>query len=258
MQAIVDRGKVTLVELDLSGTSGSGVSIPEYVFSTYDDTYPKPQIKTLKLGGSMTSVDRYAFRGCDTLTEVQLEDVKTIGQRAFSKCDIKTLKLGAELESMGINAFSENVNLTDVDLSECTNLASIESYVFEKCGISNLKLPENAQLTTLDTSALQGNHSLLTVTIPATITQVTVDMFKECDELETIVFQGTTPPKVYTAVGTEGGCFDYCFNCAAVTNLTNKSMYIPNVPEDDVSIDQWNAFFGSEEWAGIYYGQSPA
>ncbi|MDO4181320.1 MAG: leucine-rich repeat domain-containing protein [Bacteroidales bacterium] len=257
MQTIVDCGKITLVELDLSGTSGSGVSIPEYAFCTYDETYPKPQIKTLKLGGAVTSVDRYAFRGCNTLTEVQFEDVKTIGQHAFSKCDIKTLKLGAELERIGINAFSENVNLTDVDLSECTNLASIESYAFEKCGISNLKLPENAQLTTLDTGAFQGNHYLLTVTIPATVTRVIVDLFKECNELETIVFQGTTPPKVYSAVGYEGGCFDYCFNSAAATNLTNKSIYIPNVPEDDASIDQWNAFFGSEEWAGIYYGKEP-
>ena len=211
----------------------------------------------LKVKGKINQNDMDVFvtNGKATLTNLDLSkaigsDI-VVGRSGFADGNLEVLRLGSAITSTGITAFYNNANLTEVDLSKCTNLTTIDYGSFMSCDITNLTLPENAQLTTIGESAFMENRNLQTISYPATITHIGSYMLANCKSLTTIVFKGTVPPTITSA---NTGNFIDCFGNKP-DYLNNITIYLPNVSAET---DAWKTFLGESNGWTIKYGESPA
>ncbi len=109
--------------------------------------------------GSVTSIEAWAFRGCNGLTSINLPDsVESIGEYAFKNCS----------------------NLIDINLS--SNLKSIGNCAFEDCeNLKNINLPNG--IISIGICAFGGCNNLLSVMIPDSIVSIDSYVFSNCDKL---------------------------------------------------------------------------
>lgn len=210
----------------------------------------------LKVKGKINQkdMDIIVTNGKATLTNLDLSEATgsdiVVERSGFGDGKLEVLKLGSAITSTGITAFYNNTNLTEVDLSKCTNLTTIDYGSFMSCDITNLTLPENAQLTTIGESAFMENRNLQTISYPATITHIGSYMLANCKSLTTIVFKGTVPPTITSA---NTGNFIDCFGNKP-DYLNNITIYLPNVAEE---AEAWKTFLGESNGWTIKYGVNP-
>ncbi len=97
------------------------------------------------------------FWNCQNLTAVKLpESVQNIARGMFQDCPkLSKINFPAGIDRIEDWAFSGCAALTEVDLSGCENFRSIERGAFEKCNISNLKLPAGGY--SIENGAFEGN-----------------------------------------------------------------------------------------------------
>lgn len=100
-----------------------------FSFNTSDQT----KIDKIKLPEAMTEIDKWAFEGCQCLTEIELpEGIKTIGAGAFSDCiRLKKIKLPQSLKEIGRAAFWDCSSLTEIEIP--SGVSSIGVGIFEGC-----------------------------------------------------------------------------------------------------------------------------
>lgn len=194
-----------------------------------------------------------------TITELDLSETSgsdiSIPRSAFlgsgNTIQLKVIKLGSNVTEIGLSAFANCASLTEVDLSGCTNLTTIGHSAFGMCGITSLKLPENGKLSSISASAFYGNANLQTVSIPATIKQLSPYIFSGCTSLTNITFQGTEAPAMEN---TDTVTFTFA-DCVEEGNENTTIIYLPNVSSET---DEWKAFFGDANGWTIKYSGSPA
>ena len=178
-------------ELNL-GECTSLTSIGDYAFSVCSGLTGE-----LNLGGctSLTSIGWYAFNSCSGLTSITLpSSLTSIGNNAFYRCSGLTgeLNLGGctSLTSIGISVFNSCSGLTSITLP--SSLTSIGWYAFDGCrGLTGeLNLGGCTSLTSIGDYAFQSCRGLTgTVTIPASVTEIGINPFARCSNLEGIVVE---------------------------------------------------------------------
>lgn len=164
-----------LYECNLTGT----VVVPENVTKIKATAFSnKTNIIKVVLPEGLKTIGTNTFIGCTSLEEVIIpESVEAIEDQAFFGCKkLKKVHLPKNLKRLCIKAFTDS-GLESVDLPEHPNY--VGSYVF-------------------------ANSQLHQVTIPANF-PLTVAMFDECKNLETVTFEGT-------GVKVPGICFKLCEN----------------------------------------------
>ena len=127
------------------------------------DVFQKKDIKSVKFPKSITEIQKYAFSGCQSLTEITIpEGVKTIGNNAFWNCkNLTKITLPKTIKNMGWNAFSAT-------------------------GIKSIVLPESKSLTSLKEKVFFQCANLAEVTIPVNITEIANNTFDGCSKDLTI------------------------------------------------------------------------
>ncbi|MBR5278282.1 MAG: leucine-rich repeat protein, partial [Clostridia bacterium] len=111
---------------------------------------------------SVKYIGRYAFDGCEMLTEVTIPDsVVAMGDVVFGRC----------------------VRLETVTLSD--SISSIPEYTFIDC-ISLNDITWGATVTEIGSCAFLDCNSLTTVMLPNTIVYIGIGAFEECDALKTV------------------------------------------------------------------------
>ena len=102
----------------------------------------KSKLSNLTIGGSVTSIGDYAFRGCSGLKELTFEDsaeALDIRNEAFAGCSIETLYLGREINANGSAPF-DNATITDLTIGK--NITTIGNSIFANCsGITSVSIP---------------------------------------------------------------------------------------------------------------------
>ena len=97
--------------------------------------YPagKKDIKEYVISSSVTSVESYAFEGCNSLESVNIpEGVTSIGSQAFSGCSsLESIDIPSSVTSIGNYAFYECSSLESITIPE--GVTSIEDDAFNKC-----------------------------------------------------------------------------------------------------------------------------
>lgn len=146
-----------------------------------------------------------------TVTKITFgENVKTIGESAFSNCSITNLNIPESVVSIGNSAFSNCQQLKEINLP--SSLQSIGDSSFSGCsGITSIALP--AGLTTIGNNAFSST-SLATLTIPDGVVSLGSSAFSNCELLTQVSFSQNLK-----SIGS--GCFYKCAGISAIT-LNNQ------------------------------------
>ena len=186
---------------------------------------------------SLTKIGREAFSGCTGLTEVKLPASLTgIGELAFHGCTSLTsidLSGCTNLTEIGTMAFEGCTGLASIDLSACTSLTEIGERAFKDCSkltgtivfpasLKTIKThnynnyPDNfvgafegciklqgadfsacTNFTKIENSTFKNCWRLTEVKLPASLTEIGKEAFKDCVNLTSAVFADKNVWKVY-------------------------------------------------------------
>lgn len=170
-------------------------------------------LKTIDFTGSpgITSIGAHAFRGCTSLTTVQIpESVTSIGQSAFYGCTkLSNITIPNKVTSIGTYIFYQCEALTSIVIPN--NITSIGKYSFCKCtALTSITIPNS--VTSIGDYAFDGS-ALESIAIPNSVTSIGNYAFRNCSALSNVT--------IGSGVKTIG---NYAFNqCKLLTSIT-----IPN------------------------------
>jgi ACT domain-containing protein len=219
-----------LTDIDISGTniaaySGSdgtynynynflGNWIPDYAFLNSSSFIAKTSLKSILLPSSITSIGKYAFRGCTGLLSVTIPAlVTTIGEYAFYGSTGLTSVIFSTPSSVSIignNAFQGCTKLSSIDIP--TSVTALGSSAFQGCiGLTSVNFSTPSSLTTIGSSSFQGNTGLSSVTIPASVTSIGGSAFRNCSNLISVNFSS---PSSVTTIG--GSAFSSCSKLTSI------------------------------------------
>lgn len=132
---------------------------------------------------SVTTINRYSFFDCMSLTEAEIGDqVTAIEPFAFDGCEnLSRVSLGNSIKSIGMNAFNICVSLTDINIPQ--SVQSIGAACFYGCSsLKEVGLPES--LTEIPTLAFSGCQSLTDLSfLPRSIRGIGEYAFYNCTGL---------------------------------------------------------------------------
>ena len=213
LTSIVDRSISGNFESDLFTSIGRWVFF--YCSSLTEVSFP-----------NATSIDDYAFYDCSNLTNVSIPNATSIGSNAFDSCYKLTSVSFPKATSIDDYAFYSCSGLTEVSIPNAT---SIGDSAFRSCsGLISVSFP-NA--TSIGGSAFESCSKLTSVSFP-NATRIGSHAFESCSKLTTI-YVGTNTSTVCTLSSTSA--FNNC------TNLTN--IYVPaNLVDSYKSATNWSNF----------------
>lgn len=176
--------------------------IKEEVFVTDNNVlYECNATGTVIVPEGITIIGSNVFANKLNVTKVVLpEGLKTIETNAFFECaDLKEINIPESVEIIEAQAFFGCKKLKKVHLPK--NLKRLCIKAFTDSGLESVDLPEHPDYVG---SEVFANSRLHHITIPANF-PLTVAMFDECKNLETVTFKGT-------GVKAPGICFKLCEN----------------------------------------------
>ena len=193
--------KVTIVgDYALSGNKFVNLVIPDTIIECREGAFRRcRQLKTLKIGSGLTSLEKLIFDCCWSLGEVIIpEKITAVGYGAFADCySLKKVTFLGETKTIGDYAFGpidKEKDLTGNDLViSCPNL---EEVVFHE------------GLTDIGVCAFKCDQKLSTFTLPKTLKTIGAEAFEECESIATL-----TIPENVTKIG------DKAFNYAKTKKL---------------------------------------
>ncbi len=161
---------------------GTTVSVPQGV--TRIEVYAAEMngaLECLKLPNTLKTIEKYAFYDCEKLKQVTLGGVKTIENSAFAECTaLERIRIPRSCTRLGENAFSD-------------------------AGLTQLHLPLNGSLKTLETGVFSGTN-LKTVVIPSSVTKIKERALAGMGQLRALYFMGKRPSIAKSKRGV-GGAF---------------------------------------------------
>ncbi len=140
---------------------------------------------TVDIPEGVTSIGRYAFFKCSSLSSISLpEGLTSIGNGAFFGCSsLSSISLPEGLTSIEDIAFDGCSSLSSISLPE--GLTSIGNGAFNGCSsLSSISLPEG--LTSIGDYVFDGCSSLSSISLPKGLTSIEYNTFSGCDNLKTI------------------------------------------------------------------------
>ena len=217
----------------------------------------------VRIGPQATEIPNGAFRGCDKLIELQLnEGLEAIGKGAFIGCTaLRSVTLPSSVTELTRWAFSRCSSLVKLNLKEglqvigagafegCTLLQNVTfpstvtelgQWAFMDCsGIVELKLKEGLQI--IGGRAFSGCSSLQKVSLPSTVTKLSSWAFMDCSDLVELelkeglqvigecAFEGCRALRSVTIPSTVNKLGSYsfagCSNLSDVILLGGKSLF---------------------------------
>ena len=139
---------------------------------------------------SVTSIEKGAFSGCSSLTNITIPNsVTSIGDSAFYSCtSLASITIPDSVTSIGDFAFNNCSSLTSVNIPD--SVTSIGDYAFCRCSsLTSINIPDS--VTSIGDSAFNNCSSLTRINIPNSVTSIGNSAFYYCESLKTVYYRGT-------------------------------------------------------------------
>ena len=133
----------------------------------------------------ISSIDSYAFFGCDSLTSITIPDsVTSIGSFAFQGCtSLASITIPESVTSICSYAFDGCTSLTSITIPN--SVTSIDYYAFGNCSsLTSITIPDS--VTSIDSCAFRDCKSLTSITIPDSVTSIGGWAFYNCSSLTSV------------------------------------------------------------------------
>lgn len=144
-------------------------------------------LSSVVIPDSVERIGKYAFGDCHRLSSVKLSNnLKTIDEGAFTDCyELTAVKLPEGLTSLGLKAFYRCEKITTVTIP--SSVEYIEPSAFGYCK-SLIRVDVKANVEQLPDWMFYGCESLAVASIPEDVI-ISDSVFKECDQLNNIIFE---------------------------------------------------------------------
>ena len=166
-------------------------------------------IHSVTIPESVTSIGKYAFARCSSLTSLKLgENIKTIGDHAFYYCiKLESVTIPQSVTFMGDRAFTGCAQLNSLTIDDAA--ISIGDWTFDECyKLTTLSLGE--KIKTIGDYAFYDCRILNNVTIPQSVTSIGDHAFGGCYGMDSFTIKDAT-----TSIG------KYAFSdCQSLTTLS--------------------------------------
>ena len=136
-------------------------------------------------GKSVTSIDAYAFGGCESFKSITIPDsVTSIDECAFKDCtSLTSITIPGSVTSIGKCAFYGCTSLTNITIP--SSVTSIGESAFRVCtSLTGITIPDGVK--NIESEAFRGCVNLKSVVIPDGITSVGYRAFYNCNSLKSI------------------------------------------------------------------------
>ena len=177
------------------------------------------KLETVQLPYSLQQIEARAFKGCALLTEVSFgEEITEIGEQVFYGCkELTVLDLPESVAFIGAGAFSGCVKL-DVGLSDANTSYTVVDGIMYDFDLTTIVLVSKTlageytvpdTITAIADGAFSGNRGLTKITVPTSIREIGNNVFADCTALEEIVLHNRLQ-----SIG------DYAFSNTALSEIT--------------------------------------
>ncbi len=132
--------------------------LSEYAFNSCSN------LKSIKLGDEITSIDKCAFQNCSALQSVNIPNaVKSIGEYAFFGCSVMTsATIGNAVKTINQYAFSGCSSLAEVKIGN--QVETLGEYTFQNCDVlPKISIPQSVK--TINDNVFNGCKGLKEVVI---------------------------------------------------------------------------------------------
>lgn len=153
------------------------------------------------------SIGSYAFAGCESLSDININGAERIGKGAFYECtSLAGISISDTVEYIGAAAFSGCTSLTGVNIPD--SVSEMSHSVFSGCSsLNNVEI--SVALSSIPDRAFFECSSLENITLPADTLTIGASAFASCSSLKSI----DIPKKVTEILDSA------FFNCASLTNI---------------------------------------
>lgn len=173
--------------------------------------YACTNLKEVTFNQGLKELKAQAFLDCTALEEVVLPSSVTILENAiFKGCtSLSSVDLGTGVDKLRSQTFYECASLKSVDIS---NVRTFQGYaIFAKSGLTELVVAYG--ITEIPQTMCWSCKDLTAVTIPSSVTSISMGAFQDCTGLQTITYLGTPEQWYHIAFGTypswQQGAGDY-------------------------------------------------
>ena len=225
-KALIENNSAEII-LDLSGTTG----LTEIPSRTFAESYSLVEII---LPDSVTEIGEEVFVWCRYLKKVEnLKNIKTISNFLFYACSsLQSITIPASVTSIEKSAFARCESLKDITIEEPNACFIVENgaiYTADKTTL--IAYPTASGDVIIDNSVSRISYgafsgsSIVSITIPNSVTEIGEDAFSNCAFLKKIYGLGNISTIPFS-------CFMWCENLESIT-----------IPSSVTSIEDW-AFCG--------------
>ena len=198
-----------------------------------DPLYPpfSRSLKEVVIGDQVTSIFRYSFSHCDSLSSVTFgRNIEEIGEYAFLGCTaLQSANLGENVSTIGIRAFYGCTAMQSVNIPE--SVKTIQSEVFYNCE-SLQSVTGFAAVETIGESAFSCCSSLRSITIPSSVQEIGSQAFWGAGLKELTIAESSTPLSLSHYYVSNSYNVSPFYNCPIETlyigREINNSNYSPN------------------------------
>ena len=249
-------------------TALTSVNVPSTVTTMGNNVFKNCDALTIATLGAQT-IGTGVLYDCDALHTVTIKGtVNEIGNDAFYSCGaIKNVNLepsttGSDL-TLGYQTYSTNEQGPFYDgVLETVNWNRNISYTLANAGSADQDdeglFSKMSKLTSVNIGEQVksippytfANSALTSITIPANVSTIGADAFRDCDALHTVNIESSTNPiKIHTQTGDWGTFYD---SPLSTINLDREVNYV-NAAGSAFTLDDWDeGVFANEEYNGDF------